>query len=357
MVTYFDCKEYVMSFDNKCDSWIRANQNVLFIGKHGIGKTAIIKSAFERNKLNWKYFSASTMDPWTDFVGIPKETTSIIDGRSFTHLQFIRPLEFATGEIEAIFFDEFNRSPKKVRNAVMELLQFKSINGEKFPKLRMIWAAINPDDDTNAYDVEKCDMAQYDRFQVHKHLEYKPDVDYFRNTFGESVADSAISWWSELDESQKNLVSPRRLEYALSAFVDSRDLRDILPRETNISKLLQLLKNGPTHEKLSFFIKENNKDEAKIWLQNENNYASAIKYIVESKSLTNWFLPLLNKEKIVSLMCSNEKIRKYIFNNIEEQVFSDICKEVLEAKMDSDLVSKIRRFLTQNPDKTQFLYR
>lgn len=346
-----------MSFDNKCDSWIAANQNVLFIGKHGVGKTAIIKNAFERNKLRWKYFSASTMDPWTDFVGIPKETTSIVDGKSVTHLQFIKPLEFATGEIEAIFFDEFNRSPKKVRNAVMELLQFKSINGEKFPKLKIIWAAINPDDENNSYDVEKCDPAQYDRFHVHKNIDYKPDADYFRNKFGEVLADSCISWWIELDDSQKNLVSPRRLEYALDAFVDNRDLRDILPRETNISKLLQILKNGPTHDKLSEFIKNNSKEEARIWLQNENNFASAIKYIAESKYLTTWFLPLFTKEKIVSLMSNDEKIRKFIFNNLTEEIFSDVCREILDARTNNDLISKIRRYLTQNPEKTKLLYK
>ena len=41
-------------------------------------------------------------------------------------------------------FDELNRAKPKVRNAVMELIQFRSINGIKFNNLRMIWAAINP---------------------------------------------------------------------------------------------------------------------------------------------------------------------------------------------------------------------
>ena len=99
--------------DDKCDFWIQNNLNVLFIGKHGVGKTAIIKSAFERNSLKWKYFSASTMDPWTDFVGIPRETSMTVDGRNISYLQFIKPLEMAQGHIEALFFDEFNRSPKK----------------------------------------------------------------------------------------------------------------------------------------------------------------------------------------------------------------------------------------------------
>lgn len=346
----------VMLLDDKCDFWIKNNLNVLFIGKHGVGKTARIKNAFERNKLKWKYFSASTMDPWTDFVGIPKETTTIIDSKPVTHLQFIKPLEIATGEVEALFFDEFNRSPKKVRNAVLELIQFRSINGEKFPKLRMIWAAINPYDDENSYDVEKLDMANLDRFEIHKEIEYKPDVDFFRNKFGDTIANHAISWWQELDEEQQNLVSPRRLEYALNMFINRGDLRDILPRETNVSKLLHILKDGPTSDKLAQFIKNDQKEEAKAWLLNENNFASAIKYITNSKTLTEWFVPLMNKEKISSLMSNNEKISKFILNNMNIPIFNELCKEILEAKTDSPMVSKIRKFLTQNPETAQVLY-
>ena len=61
--------------DKKIEFWIENSQNVLFIGRHGVGKTAIVKDAFERRSINYRYFSASTMDPWVDFVGVPKEKT------------------------------------------------------------------------------------------------------------------------------------------------------------------------------------------------------------------------------------------------------------------------------------------
>ena len=345
-----------MNLDYKLDNWIKNNQNVLLIGKHGVGKTAIIKNAFERNKIKWRYFSAATMDPWTDFVGIPKEATKIVDGESISYIKMIRPLDFVLGEVEAIFMDEFNRSPKKVRNAVLELIQFKSINGEKFPNLRMVWAAINPDDDPESYDVEKLDMPQMDRFEVHKKIDYKPDVDFFRNKFGKLMADSAISWWLELDDSIKNIVSPRRLEYALNAFSRQGDLRDYLPQESGISKLLQALKDGPTSDKLAKFMAEDDKSGAKTWFKNENNFASASKYIIESKTLCDWFLPLVSKEKIISLMASHDKIIKHVITNVvSNQLYFDICKELLGAKTDYKMVNKIKRFLTQNPDLAALL--
>lgn len=112
----------------KLDFWVENNMNVLLKAKHGVGKTHIITDTFKRHNLNYLYFSGSTMDPWVDFVGVPKEFT---DENGVTFLDLVRPKSFAYDDVQAIFIDELNRSPAKVRNAIMELLQFKSINGKK----------------------------------------------------------------------------------------------------------------------------------------------------------------------------------------------------------------------------------
>ena len=131
-----------MISNTKLDFWIQNNYNVILRGRHGVGKTACIKEAFDRNNLKWLYFSASTMDPWVDFIGVPKEKVE----NGISYLDLVRPKAFAEDEVEALFFDEYNRSASKIRNAVMELIQFKSINGKQFKNLKIVWAAINPED-------------------------------------------------------------------------------------------------------------------------------------------------------------------------------------------------------------------
>lgn len=379
----------------KLDFWVKHNKNVLFVGKHGVGKTSMVKQTFDRHKLKWQYFSASTMDPWVDFVGVPKEKTdnkvpeqfeiikelanielplayewvqsnwkmneeaakkivshALNRKQGLTYLDLVRPQTFAAGEVEALFFDEYNRSPKKVRNAVMELIQFKSINGMKFPNLRFVWAAINPDDDeSETYDVERLDPAQADRYHVTTLIPYKPNAEWFRTEYGQRVADAAIQWWEDLNDEEKNLISPRRLQYALDIYRERGDMRDILPFTVNVSKLSTALNTGPITEKLEALMNSKDVTEARNFLQNENNYTAAMKFIPKSETLTAYFIPLLPKEKMAALMNDDDKTCSYIINNTDKvPVFKAVCKEILNAKTNARLEKKIRRALTDNQE-------
>lgn len=297
----------IMLTDSKLDFFIKNNYNVLFIGKKGCGKSTVVMDAFERNKLKWKYFSASTMDPWVDFIGVPKEKTE----KGKTYLELIRPKDFQDDEVEALFFDEFNRSHKKIRNAVMELIQFKSINGKKYNNLRFVWAAINPDDDESEnYDVEKLDPAQKDRFHVHVTMPYTPNYDYFKNKYGVDDANSAIAWWRELPNDMKDLVSPRRLDYALDVYKNNGDISDVLDNKTNVSKLKRVLKNGPAKLHLKKLYDAGDIVGGESFLVDENNFADCFEYIMKDKDMMRFFVPLMTKEKISSLVGNNPLDKK-----------------------------------------------
>jgi hypothetical protein len=336
--------------EEKLKFWIESGLNVIFVGLQGVGKSEMIKELFNKYfKQHWKYYSAATMDPWVDFIGCPEK---VVIGDT-KYLDFIRPKELADGKIEAIFFDEFSRSHKKIRNAVMELIQFKTINGEKvFPNLKVIWAAINPSDE-EIFQVEPLDPAQIDRFHVQFHVPYKPNGLWFAKTFGERLATSAIDWWDALPEEEKKKVSPRRLEYALRVYEKRHnpgaDVRDIIPESSNPSKLITMLNTGPIKEKLDQLFTEQDVIQAKKFLSNENNYAAAIKFITESEKQMKFFLPLVNKEKLSVLMTRNDHACKFIMNqSINIPIFLEVCQEILNAGQNEQLVKRIRRNLSNN---------
>jgi hypothetical protein len=214
----------------KLDFWINHNCNVLLEGKHGVGKTSAVLSAFERHGIKYLYFSCSTLDPWVDFVGIPKEMTDPATGTLY--LDLVRPKAFALDEVEVIFLDEMNRAPTKVTNAIMELIQFKSINGKKLSKLRAVWAAINPpavDDKDPQYHVQELDPAIRTRFQVKYEVPFAIAEGYFEEKYGKGLTERLVRWWKGLPQNIKMEFPPREIEHTLKMLNAGGDISDTLP--------------------------------------------------------------------------------------------------------------------------------
>lgn len=335
--------------------FIKHGYNALFTGKHGVGKTSMILEAFEEAGLNYRYFSASTMDPWVDFIGVPKEKEE--DNETF--LDLVRPRDFQDDSIQAIFMDEYNRAHKKVRNAVMELIQFKSINGRKFENLKIIWAAVNPEDDSDeTYDVEPLDPAQKDRFHVHINIPYKPSKKYFHDKYGEKIARAALDWWHNLPTKElKNLVSPRRLDYALNVHLNNGDIEDVLNHQCNIKKLKEALVLGPVKDELKKLHQKGDKQAAKVFIANENNYAACIEHIKSDKDLKDFFIPLLTPERLSVLMSKDTKMIEHIlFEAQSDQYLEEVCKDILENGQNRKVISNMRECLRKmphlNPNKT-----
>jgi hypothetical protein len=347
----------VSSKINKLKFYLDNNLNVLLEGKHGVGKTAMIKQVFESAGLvlgeSYLYFSAATLDPWTDLIGVPKET---LDPSGNRVLDFVRPRALSdSSKVQAIFFDEFNRAPKKIRNAVLELIQFKSINGKKFPNLKVVWAAINPYTEEEVYDVEKLDPPQRDRFEIFLPIPYECDVQYFKTKYGDDIGLAAVEWWNDLPVEFKDHISPRRLDYAINNHIIGGDLEDVIPRNSNISKLKSLLINGPVEKTLHELMNTGNLRKAKTFITAENNYEQAKKYIKANKKLCEFYLPLISNEKISLLMSETDGklIKETIFDHIKmsrsvEDLKPDVTKKydemlgnIISASADKNLVREI----------------
>lgn len=296
------------------DFWIKQRLNVLLIGEKGTGKSSVIIDAFNRNlgEINehWLYFSTATLDPFIDLVGIPKE--KIVDGESIIHL--VRPEYFQkAGKLRGIVFDEINRCSPKVSNAIFELTQFKSINGFKFPKLEVVWAAANPFDEENRYAVEKIDEALEDRFQVQYPVDYKLAEEYFNEKFGPTLAVPAIEWWKQLKDDVKRLCSPRRLDYALEMFQAGGNLRHILNEKTNVSKLADLLNNGSIESRLNDIF---NKGDAAIkkMFSNANVLEDTPEHLNNNPKFFEKFMPIIAEvnSEFVAKQLTHQNVQNFV---------------------------------------------
>lgn len=232
----------ITSLVPKAAQYFHAGLNVLFIGKHGTGKTVTVKDLADTLGVKIKYYSCATLDPYTDLVGIPVPRK---DETGHERLVMVRPKEI--DDAEFIFFDELNRADAKTLNAVFEIIQFRTINGEPLPNLKACWAAINPPDDEQNYNVDRLDPALVDRFHVYVEIKPRPSVQYMAAALGSAhVAKALMAWWADHDQAHRgpeNYISPRKLVDIGRVFMVTGDYRQALPLGVTCdkSKLGQML--------------------------------------------------------------------------------------------------------------------
>lgn len=252
------------------EAYLDMHANVLLIALHGVGKTVSIIDLAKQRGLKFKYYSCSTLDPYTDLVGVPtprdycpacaeyfKDAPKCpnCQGKTVEALKMVRPRE--VDEAEIIFFDEFNRADPKTQNALFEIMQFKSINGEPLPNLKACWAAINPPDDEQNYQVEAIDPALLDRFDIFIDITPKPSVAYMGQHMPMPIAAALKVWWDQHQEAIKNgskdahsdYISPRRLEKIGLVWCATKNTRSVtatIPPGINAEKrkLIDMLKRA-----------------------------------------------------------------------------------------------------------------
>lgn len=209
--------------------------NVLLQGAHGIGKTTVPLALFKQHNINHAYFNCPVLDIHEDLKGIPVNNKG--------KLEYILPSHRKWNEVEFIMLDEPNRAHIKVVNTLYELIQFRAINGISLPKLRGVWAAINPDN--GDYTVESIDQSFYDRFHIHINVLPELNEEFFCNLGIDNEQFVKLThWWKAVPEDQRNkYASPRRVEYAVRVFKLGGEIADVLPASIMPDKLQALL-NG-----------------------------------------------------------------------------------------------------------------
>lgn len=134
---------------------------LLLVGPHGAAKSLLLERLAEALGLALRHYNASTLN-FDDLVGFP-----VPDG---DHVRYLRtPLD--AWDAEAVFLDEINRCRPDMQNRLFPLVHERRLQGEKLPRLRFRWAAMNPPPAPDAdpleaayVGAERLDVALADRF-------------------------------------------------------------------------------------------------------------------------------------------------------------------------------------------------
>ena len=93
-----------------------ASQNIMLMGKHGIGKSQILEDFYGKQGCKVVTLFLGQMSDPGDLIGIPRKNEAT------GHTEFMPPYWFPTDETPVVLFlDELNRARPEVLQTIMDL--------------------------------------------------------------------------------------------------------------------------------------------------------------------------------------------------------------------------------------------
>ena len=140
-------------------------QNIMLMGKHGIGKSEILTKYYEKKGMKVIPLFVGQMSDPGDIIGLPYQNNE-------THrTEFMLPYWFPTDNRPIVLFlDELNRARPELMQVIMDLVLNKKLAGKKLPEGSIIISAINSGDE---YILTDMDPALISRFNVYT---FKPTI-------------------------------------------------------------------------------------------------------------------------------------------------------------------------------------
>ena len=138
-----------------------SEQNIMLVGRHGIGKSEILTKYFESKGMRVVTMFLGQMSDPGDLIGLPSKENGKTD--------FIPPYWFPTdGNPVVLFLDELNRARPEVLQTIMDLALNRKLAGKSLPQGSRIISAINSGEE---YQLTDLDPALVSRFNVYN---FKP---------------------------------------------------------------------------------------------------------------------------------------------------------------------------------------
>ena len=158
-----------------------ASQNIMLVGRHGIGKSRILEDFFEgRNEKVVTLFLGQMSDPG-DLIGLPHLDEAT--GRTEFMLPYWFPVD---NQPVVLFLDELNRARPEVLQTVMDLTLNRKLAGKSLPEGSRIISAVNGGSE---YQLTDLDPALVSRFNIY---EFAPSVEDWVNWARDAGLDSRI---------------------------------------------------------------------------------------------------------------------------------------------------------------------
>lgn len=208
------------------------SQNIMLAGRHGIGKSEILKNHFTSiGKKVVTFFCSQAADPG-DIIGLPRYNEET--GKT----EFALPWWFPIDNTPVVLFlDELNRARPEILQVVMDLTLNRTLAGKHLPEGSQIISAVNIGDE---YQLTDLDPALLSRFNVYL---FEPTPSEWLKWAKSAGVNNAVTSFIESNIKYLDQVAPEDSE-TMNKYADRRawcrvsDIMNTNPKFTTALKKL-----------------------------------------------------------------------------------------------------------------------
>lgn len=309
--------------------FIRAQQNLFLFGRRGVGKTHIALQAAKECGLEVNYINLSVIER-PDLAGYPN-MNSPGDVITFKSPAFLPALVQGTKPNSIILFDEVDKAPPEVTAPLLEILQFKAINGKKINVAGCILTGnlINEGAYSNQISTALLDRgAKYIlSFNFDKWVDWAKSHNVHDLILGFLRSNPEFAC-GKTEDSCYASPSPRGWTIASEALMKARELKIV-----DIESVTHIISGFVGGEAGLRF---------KIWYEHYRRFEPFVHSLIESGSMALNFLELTPTEKVVFVISACYHAKQKVLSESSKSknrfvYLENLCKFLVGSQVDYEV--------------------
>jgi len=308
--------------------FIRSQQNIFLFGRRGVGKTHIAMQAAQECNIKINYINLSVIER-PDLAGYPDINSpgSVI---TFKSPSFLPQLKSATPD-SIILFDEVDKAPPEVTAPLLEILQFKKVNGTSINAMSCVLTGnlMNEGAYSNSINSALLDRgAKYIlSFNFEKWIDWAKAHNVHDLILGFLRSNPEFAC-GEIEDTYYASPSPRGWTFASDALLKARELKIV-----DIDTVTQIISGFVGGEAGLRF---------KIWYEHYRKFEPFVHSLIDSGNLTIDYLSLSPTEKVVFVVTACYYAKQKLFSETSKSKnrfipLENLCKFLTTNNVDYEV--------------------
>ena len=310
--------------------FIKANKNMFIFGRRGVGKTEIVMQAAASCNLKVNYINLSVIER-ADLAGYPNifTTEDTISFKSPCFLPYLKDGEEAN---RIILFDEVDKAPPEVTAPLLEILQFKKINGRSINVCSCILTGNLFNEGAHSNQISSALLDRGSKyilqFNFEKWLEWAKNNEVHDLIMGFLRSNPGFAC-GKVEDCNYASPSPRAWTLASDALIQAKDIKI-----TDIETVIQII---------SGFVGDEAGMKFKIWYEYFRKFEPFTHSLIDFGEVGIDFCKLMPTEKIVFIVSACYYAKQQLLKNLKNKdIFSglqNLCDFFINNKVDKEVIT------------------